>query len=43
MVENPLALRLLEAEFGEGDTVRVDARDRELVFERAGAPEPAVA
>src|SRR6059058_4408094 len=34
MVENPLALRLLEGEFGEGDTVRVDAKDGELVFER---------
>jgi ATP-dependent Clp protease ATP-binding subunit ClpB len=43
MVENPLALRLLEGEFGEGDTVRVDAKDGELVFERAGALEPAVA
>jgi ATP-dependent Clp protease ATP-binding subunit ClpB len=37
LVENPLALRLLEGEFGEGDTVRVDARDGELVFERAEA------
>jgi hypothetical protein len=35
MVENPLALRLLEGEFEEGDTVRVDARDDELVFEKA--------
>jgi ATP-dependent Clp protease ATP-binding subunit ClpB len=43
MVENPLALRLLEGEFGEGDIVRVDARDGELVFERAGEREPAVA
>jgi len=43
MVENPLALRLLEVEFSEGDTVRVDARDGELVFERAGSREPAVA
>jgi ATP-dependent Clp protease ATP-binding subunit ClpB len=43
MVENPLALRLLEGEFGGGDTVRVDARDGELVFERVGAREPAVA
>jgi ATP-dependent Clp protease ATP-binding subunit ClpB len=41
MVENPLALRLLEGDFGEGDTVRVDAHDGELVFERAGAREPA--
>jgi ATP-dependent Clp protease ATP-binding subunit ClpB len=43
MVENPLALRLLEGEFGDGDKVRVDARDGELVFERAGVREPAVA
>jgi ATP-dependent Clp protease ATP-binding subunit ClpB len=43
MVENPLALRLLEGDFGDGDTVRVDARDGELVFERAGVREPAVA
>jgi ATP-dependent Clp protease ATP-binding subunit ClpB len=43
MVENPLALRLLEGEFSDGDTVRVDARDGELVFERAGAREPVVA
>src|SRR5206468_7634670 len=43
LVENPLALRLLEGEFVEGDTVRVDARDGELVFEKARAAEPAVA
>ena len=35
LVENPLALRLLEGEFGEGDTVGVDAADGELVFEKA--------
>jgi ATP-dependent Clp protease ATP-binding subunit ClpB len=33
-----LALKLLEGEFGEGDTVRVDSRDGEIVFERTGAP-----
>jgi ATP-dependent Clp protease ATP-binding subunit ClpB len=43
LVENPLALRLLEGEFGEGDTVRVDAEDGGLVFSRAGAREPAAA
>jgi ATP-dependent Clp protease ATP-binding subunit ClpB len=43
LVENPLALRLLEGEFGDGDAIRVDARDGELVFERAGVREPAVA
>src|SRR5207245_3627062 len=40
LIENPLALRLLEGEFAEGDTVRVDAVDGELVFglgERAAA------
>ena len=29
-------MRLLEGEFEEGDTVRVDAQDGELVFEKAG-------
>ncbi len=43
MIENPLALRLLEGDFGEGDSVRVDAKDGELVFERASVREPAVA
>jgi ATP-dependent Clp protease ATP-binding subunit ClpB len=33
-----LALKILEAEFGEGDVVRVDAGDGEVVFERAGTP-----
>jgi ATP-dependent Clp protease ATP-binding subunit ClpB len=43
LIENPLALRLLESEFAEGDTVRVDVRDGELVFEKAAAAEPAAA
>jgi ATP-dependent Clp protease ATP-binding subunit ClpB len=43
LLENPLALRLLEGEFAEGDTVRVDAHDGELAFEKAGAATPAVA
>jgi ATP-dependent Clp protease ATP-binding subunit ClpB len=43
LVENPLALRLLEGEFAEGDTVRVDVRDGELVFDKAPAREPAAA
>jgi len=37
LVENPLALRLLEGEFQEGDTIRVDAQDGELVFTKAEA------
>jgi ATP-dependent Clp protease ATP-binding subunit ClpB len=43
LVENPLALRLLEGEFQAGDTVLVDARDGELVFEKAPVAEPAAA
>ena len=43
LVENPLALRLLEGEFEEGDTVRVDVENGELVFEKAPAAEPAAA
>ncbi len=43
MIENPLALRLLEGDFAEGDTVLVDAKDGELVFEKAAAAAPAAA
>jgi ATP-dependent Clp protease ATP-binding subunit ClpB len=43
LVENPLALEWLEGRFSEGDTVRVDAARRELVFERAEVAEPATA
>jgi ATP-dependent Clp protease ATP-binding subunit ClpB len=32
-----LALKILEGTFGEGDAVRVDAGDGELVFEKVGA------
>jgi ATP-dependent Clp protease ATP-binding subunit ClpB len=37
LLENPLALELLEGRFAEGDTVRVEAHDGELAFERAEA------
>ncbi len=37
LIENPLALRLLEGDFREDDTVLVDATDGELVFEAAPA------
>jgi ATP-dependent Clp protease ATP-binding subunit ClpB len=37
LVENPLALRLLEGEFADGDTIRVDAEDGEIRFEKAAA------
>jgi ATP-dependent Clp protease ATP-binding subunit ClpB len=35
-----LALKLLEGEFREADTVRVDAEGGELVFEKATAAKP---
>jgi ATP-dependent Clp protease ATP-binding subunit ClpB len=41
LVENPLALRLLEGDFTEGDTVRVDVENGELAFDKAPAAEPA--
>jgi ATP-dependent Clp protease ATP-binding subunit ClpB len=41
LVENPLAMRLLEGDFADGDHIRVDARNGELVFEKVGAAEPA--
>jgi ATP-dependent Clp protease ATP-binding subunit ClpB len=34
-LENPLALRLLEGEFADGDTIRVDVVEGELTFEKA--------
>jgi ATP-dependent Clp protease ATP-binding subunit ClpB len=42
LLENPLALRLLEGDFGEGDTIRVDAQHGDLVFERVEAAVTAV-
>jgi ATP-dependent Clp protease ATP-binding subunit ClpB len=43
LVENPLALRLLEGDFADGDTVRVDAEDGEIRFAKAGTPTAAAA
>jgi ATP-dependent Clp protease ATP-binding subunit ClpB len=34
LLENPLALRLLEGDFGDGDAIHVDAQHGDLVFER---------
>ena len=36
LVENPLALELLEGRFGEGDTVRAIVDGESIRFERAG-------
>ncbi|HEU5405239.1 MAG TPA: ATP-dependent chaperone ClpB [Gaiellaceae bacterium] len=38
LVENPLALRLLEGDIADGDTIRVEAEDGEIRFETVGAP-----
>ncbi|HEU5216909.1 MAG TPA: ATP-dependent Clp protease ATP-binding subunit ClpC, partial [Gaiellaceae bacterium] len=43
LVENPLALRLLEGDFADGDTIRVDAEGGEIRFERVGTPAAAAA
>jgi ATP-dependent Clp protease ATP-binding subunit ClpB len=43
LVENPLAKALLDGGFGEGDAIRIDAADGELVFQKAVAAEPAAA
>jgi ATP-dependent Clp protease ATP-binding subunit ClpB len=43
LLENPLALRLLEGDFAEGDTIRVDAQNGDLVFVKAAAAEAAAA
>jgi ATP-dependent Clp protease ATP-binding subunit ClpB len=40
---DPLALAILEGDFREGDTVRVDAGDGDLVLSRVEAAEPVVA
>jgi ATP-dependent Clp protease ATP-binding subunit ClpB len=42
LVENPLALRLLEGDFADGDRVVVDASDGELTFARTDVTAPAV-
>jgi len=43
LVENPLALELLEGRYAEGDVIRVHADRGELVFEKAETAEPAAA
>jgi ATP-dependent Clp protease ATP-binding subunit ClpB len=43
LVENPLALRLLEGDFADGDAIRVDAQDGVLGFEKAAAGTPVAA
>jgi ATP-dependent Clp protease ATP-binding subunit ClpC len=40
LVQDPLAIRILEGEFAEGDTVEVDAQNGELVFRKAESKVP---
>jgi ATP-dependent Clp protease ATP-binding subunit ClpB len=37
LLENPLALRLLEGDFAAGDTILVDAQNGDLVFTKAAS------
>jgi ATP-dependent Clp protease ATP-binding subunit ClpB len=41
LLENPLARRLLEGDFGDGDAITVDAQNGELVFSKVVDREPA--
>jgi ATP-dependent Clp protease ATP-binding subunit ClpB len=41
LVQDPLAMMLLEGKFGDGDTVTVDAKGGELTFTRAASAAPA--
>ncbi len=41
LVLDPLARRVLEGEFGEGDTVTIDADGGALVFRKAAVAAPA--
>ena len=40
-IQDVLALKLLEGEFGEGQTIEVDCQDDQLTFAAITAPEPA--
>jgi ATP-dependent Clp protease ATP-binding subunit ClpB len=43
LIQDELALKLIEGEFREGDAIRVDASPAgELVFDKVEAPEPAI-
>ncbi|HET9780523.1 MAG TPA: type VI secretion system ATPase TssH, partial [Candidatus Dormibacteraeota bacterium] len=38
MVQDPLAMSLLEGKFGDGDVVEVDAKDGRLIFTKTKKP-----
>jgi ATP-dependent Clp protease ATP-binding subunit ClpB len=43
LVQDPLAMMLLEGKFAEGDTVTVDAKGGDLIFTKATTPAPVAA
>src|ERR1700687_4621070 len=43
LVQDPLAMMLLEGKFGEGDTIQVDAKDGAFVFTKAPSAAPVAA
>ncbi len=43
LVQDPLAMMLLEGKFGEGDTVKVDAKGGDIIFTKATSPAPVAA
>jgi ATP-dependent Clp protease ATP-binding subunit ClpB len=43
LVQDPLAMMLLEGKFGEGDTITVDAKGGDITFSKATSPAPVAA
>jgi ATP-dependent Clp protease ATP-binding subunit ClpB len=43
LVQDPLAMMLLEGKFSEGDTIKVDAKDGEFVFSKVRSATPSAA
>jgi ATP-dependent Clp protease ATP-binding subunit ClpA len=34
MIENPLSMKILNGEFGENDTIKIDVKDGALIFKK---------
>jgi ATP-dependent Clp protease ATP-binding subunit ClpB len=43
LVQDPLAMMLLEGKFSEGDTIQVDAKDGMFVFDKLPSAAPVAA
>ena len=41
-LQDPLAREMLEGKFGDGDSIKVDVRGGQLIFEKEAVLEPAV-